>query len=153
MSNNPGVPHSYQTLQPYLIFDGCAEAMAFYQQVFGAKERLRMVGAGELIGHAELQIGDSVLMMADQSPQGSTHAPAHFGGSPISLMIYVEDCDYVYRRALNAGATSLREPADQPYGARMGGVRDPFGYSWWIGTHMTDMLKEELEQLTESSPE
>ncbi len=148
MSTTAGVPAGYHSLQPYLILNGCSEAMEFYQQVFGAQERLRMRRDSGLISHAELQIGDSIVMLADQSPEMNSYAPHHFGGSPVSLMVYVEDCDRVHRQALEAGAVSLREPTDMPYGARMGGVRDPFGYSWWIATHIKDMSREELEQLT-----
>ncbi len=153
MSAIAGVPAGYHSLQPYLTLDGCTAAIDFYKRVFDAQERLRIKGESGLIGHCELQIGDSVIMMADQFPEMNTHAPTHFGGSPISLMIYVEDCDRVYQRALEAGAESLREPTDMPYGARMSGVRDPFGYTWWIATHIKDMSKQELERLGELSPD
>lgn len=127
------VPEGYHTVQPYLIYVNCAEAMAFYAKVFDAKEKLMMKSPEGRVGHAEMAIGDSVIMMADEHPEIQAFAAAHYGGSPVSLMIYVGDCDMTYARAIEAGATSLREPADQPYGDRMGGVLDPFGYKWWIG--------------------
>jgi PhnB protein len=111
----------------------CAAAIDFYKRAFGANERMRMPGAEGKIGHAELQIGDSVIMMADEAPQIEAFSVEHFGGSPISLLVYAPDCDAAYAQALSAGATGIREPADQPYGERMAGVRDPFGYKWWIG--------------------
>jgi PhnB protein len=98
------------------------------------------------IGHAELQIGDSCIMMADENPQIEAFAPAHYGGSPVSLLIYTEDCDRMYRQAIAAGAKSEREPADQFYGDRMAGIQDPFGYKWFIATHIKDVSKEELEK-------
>ncbi len=153
MSATAGVPPGYHSLQPYLILDGCAAAIEFYKQVFNGQERLRMKRGDGLISHCELQVGNSVLMLADQSPEMGAYAPPHFGGSPMSLMIYVEDCDRVYQGALNAGAKGLREPTDMPYGARMAGVRDPFGYNWHIATHIKDMSREELEQLTQLSPD
>ena len=153
MSATAGVPVGYHSVQPYLILNGCSEAMDFYKRVFGAEEKLKMKRNSGLISHAELQIGDSIIMMADQSPEMNGYGPAHFNGSPVSLMMYVKDCDRVYQQAIAAGATSLREPTDMPYGARMGGVCDPFGYSWWIATHMKDMSREDLEQLTKLSPE
>jgi len=127
-----GLPNGYHNLQPYLIFTDCKEAIAFYGKAFGATERLHMDDGKGRTSHAELQLGDSVLMMADENPEIGAFAPGHYGGSPINLMLYVDDCDTTYRAALDAGATSLREPADQSYGDRMSGVLDPFGYKWWI---------------------
>jgi PhnB protein len=146
MAQLKAVPDGYHSIQPYLIFKGCAAAIAFYTEVLGAKERLCMKNENGTIGHAEIEVGDSCLMMADESEKMSAFPPEHYGGSPITLMLYVEDCDAVYARALAAGATSVREPADQPYGDRMSGIQDPFGYKWWIATHIKDMTKEELEK-------
>ena len=98
------------------------------------------------IGHAEILFGDSVIMLADEHPEKEIHSPKHFGGSPISIMLYVEDCDAVYQQALSAGAKSLREPADQFYGDRMAGIEDPFGFQWWLGTHIKDVSMEELQK-------
>jgi PhnB protein len=135
------VKSGYNDLQPYLIFNGCADAIEFYKKAFGASERLRMPNANGRIGHAEIAIGDSVVCMADESPQAEAYAVGHYGGSPISLLLYVDDCDSAYRRALDAGATSLREPADQPYGDRMSGIKDPFGFQWFIATPLTKEAK------------
>jgi PhnB protein len=147
MSPVKRLPEGYHSVQPYLIFKSAAEAIDFYTKAFGATERMRMAGPDGRIGHAEIQIGDSCIMMADEHPQIGAFSAEHYGGSPISLMVYVDVCDAVYKQALAAGATSTREPADQPYGDRMAGVKDPFGYSWYLGTHIADMSKEELEQL------
>jgi PhnB protein len=129
---SPNVPEGYNTLQPYLIFVNCKEAMAFFIKVFAATEKLCMTSPEGRIVHAELQMGNSVLMLADENPAVEAFAPPHYSGSPVSLMLYVENCDETYAAALAAGATSLREPADQPYGDRMSGIKDPFGYSWWL---------------------
>lgn len=139
------IPDGYHSIQPYLIFTDAAKAMAFYTKALGATERFRMEGKNGKIQHAELQIGDSVVMLSNESAEYSAYAPQHYGGSPITLMLYTENCDELYQRALSAGATSVREPADQPYGDRTAGIEDPFGYRWWIGTHIKDVTKEEIE--------
>ena len=126
------VPEGYNTIQPYLMFVNCGEAMAWFGKVFGATEKLCMKSPEGRVHHAEIVIGDSVVMMADEHPEIDAFAASHYGGSPVSLMVYVEDCDATYSTAIAAGATSLREPADQPYGDRMAGVLDPFGYKWWV---------------------
>jgi PhnB protein len=131
-----------------MMFSECAKAMEFYKAAFGAREVMRMKGPDGRVGHAEMQIGDSRIMMADEAPQMEAYAVTHYGGSPITLMFYTEDCDAIYARALAAGATSVREPADQPYGDRMGGILDPFGYKWWIGTHIKDMSAGAIEEAT-----
>lgn len=137
MSESRKIPDGYHAIQPYLMFEDCAEAMSFYTKVFGAKERLCMRSpegsSPARIVHAEMVIGDSTIMMADENASIDAFAPAHYGGSPVSIMVYVSDCDATYTLALESSATSLREPADQPYGDRMAGVLDPFGYKWWIG--------------------
>ncbi len=138
------IPDGYHSVQPYLILNDAAAAIAFYIKAFGATEKFRMPGPGGRIGHAELQIGDSVVMLADESPQMDAFAPAHFGGSPISLLIYTADCDAVYAQAVACGAEGIRPPADQPYGDRMSGVKDPFGYRWYIATHIKDVSYEEM---------
>ncbi|MBV8671926.1 MAG: VOC family protein [Acidobacteriaceae bacterium] len=140
------IPDGYHTVQPYLYFKNTAEAIAFYAKVFGAAERMRMPDKNGRIMHAEISIGDSCIMMADENGAVGAYSTEHYGGAPMSLMIYVEDCDTVYKRALDAGAKSLREPADQFYGDRMAGVADPFGFHWWIGTHIKDVSLEEMKQ-------
>ncbi|MGC1360991.1 MAG: VOC family protein [Silvibacterium sp.] len=139
------IPDGYHSVQPYLIVKNAAGAIDFYTKAFGAKERLRMEKDGR-VGHAEIEIGDSCVMLADETPEMRAFSPEHYGGSPVSLMVYVGDCDAVYAQALAAGAKSEREPTDQFYGDRMAGVLDPFGYRWYIGTHIKDVSKDELEQ-------
>ena len=146
MSPIKAIPDGYHRIQPYLYIRGAAEAIDFYKKVFGATERMRMPQPDGRIGHAEILFGDSVIMLADEHPEKEIHSPKHFGGSPISLMLYVEDCDAVYQQALSAGAKSLREPADQFYGDRMAGVEDPFGFQWWLGTHIKDVSMEEMQK-------
>jgi len=140
------IPDGYHTVQPYLYFKNSAEAIAFYSKVFGATERMRMPDKDGRIMHAEINIGDSCIMMADESPAVGAYSTEHYGGAPMSLMIYVDDCDAIYKRAIDAGSKSLREPADQFYGDRMAGVADPFGFHWWIGTHIKDVSLEEMQQ-------
>jgi len=139
MSEVKPIPDGYHSVQPYLMFKNTAEAIAFYSNAFGAKEKRRMPDAQGRIMHAEIEIGDSIIMMADESPEWDVYSVEHFGGSPASLMIYTEDCDAMYAQAVAAGAQSIREPMDQPYGDRMSGVKDPFGYKWWIATHVKDV--------------
>ncbi len=141
------VPAGYHSIQPYLMVDGAIAAIEFYEKAFGATERLCMKQKDGRVGHAEIQIGDSCIMMADENGEMQAFAPGHYGGSPVALLIYTEDCDAMYHRAIAAGARSVREPADQPYGDRMCGVLDPFGYKWWIATHIKDMSREELEAI------
>jgi PhnB protein len=129
-----------------MMFVECAAAMAFYATAFGAREVMAFRSPDGRVQHAEMQIGDSRIMMADEAPQMEAFAAKHYGGSPISLMFYTEDADTMYARALKAGAKSLREPADQPYGVRMGGILDPFGYKWWIGTQIKVMTTSELDE-------
>ena len=143
MPQDRKVPEGYNTVQPYLMMVDCHEAIAFYSKVYGAKEKLCMKTPEGRIAHAEIAIGNSVVMMADENPAIQAFAPAHFGGSPVSLMLYVDDCDATYAKAIEAGATSLREPADQPYGDRMAAILDPFGYKWWVAH---SIAKEEATQ-------
>ena len=138
------IPDGYHSVQPYMHFRNCAEAIAFYGKAFGAHETLRMNGPDGRIAHAEIRIGDCVIMVSDEAPQMGALSAEHYGGSPVGLMIYTEDCDAMYQQALAAGATSEREPADQFYGDRMSGVKDPFGFRWWIATHIRDVSNEEL---------
>ena len=132
MTQTRKVPEGYHTVQPYLMFVNTVEAMAFYAKVFGSKEKLCMKSPEGRVHHAEITIGDSVVMMADENQEIEAFAAGHYGGSPVSVMVYVDDCDTTYAKAVAAGAKSLREPTDQPYGDRMAGVLDPFGYKWWI---------------------
>jgi PhnB protein len=146
-NDSKSIPAGYHSIQAYLHFKDSLEAMAFYGKIFGATQRLCMKNAKGGVTHAEIQIGDSCIMLADEHPEIGAFGPEHYGGSPISLMIYQDDCDAVYHRAIAAGARSVREPADQPYGDRMSGVLDPFGYKWWIATHIKDVSREEMERM------
>jgi PhnB protein len=148
MARVNAIPEGSHSVQPYLIFAGCGEAMEFYKKAFGAREMYCFKSPDGRVGHAEMQIGDSRIMMADEHPQIEAFGAKHYGGSPVSLMLYTEDSDGMYRQALAAGAASLREPADQPYGVRMSGVQDPFGYKWWLGTQIKAMTAGEIEEAT-----
>ncbi len=142
MADSKPAVHTYNTLQPYLIIQNCAAALEFYKAAFGATERMRMTHPDGRIGHAEIQIGDTCVMMADEHPEIEAFGPQHYGGSPVSLHFYVEDCDARFRQAISAGAKPEREPTDQPYGDRSAGVLDPFGYKWWIAAHSKAQSKE-----------
>jgi PhnB protein len=145
MSVKP-IPDGYHTAQPYLAMDDANKAIEWYKQAFGATERLRMDGPGGTVGHAELEIGDSVVMMSDPFPQASTKAPRELGGTTASVMLYVEDVDAFVKQAVDAGATMTMEVGDQFWGDRMGSFTDPFGHSWSIATHVEDVSPEEMEK-------
>jgi PhnB protein len=140
------IPDGYHRLQPYLIFRNCAGAIEFYKKVLGATERLRMPRPDGSIGHAEIMLGDSCIMMADEHPEIGAYAPEHYGGCPVRMQFYTEDCDAVYKKALSEGAKSEREPKDQFYGDRNAGFVDPFGYLWYVSTCIKNVSKEELEK-------
>lgn len=148
MARANAIPEGCHSVQPYMMFAGCVEAMEFYKKAFGAREVFCFKGPDGRVGHAEMQIGDCRIMMADENAQMDAFGAKHYGGSPVSLMLYTEDCDAMYKQATSAGAKSLREPADQPYGIRMSGVRDPFGYKWWIGTQIKAMSEDEMQEAT-----
>ena len=136
------IPDGYHSVTPYLVVDGAAKLIDFARQAFGAEEMFRMPAPGGSVGHAEMRIGDSVVMLADSSPDN----PAR----PANLLLYVDDCDATYRKALAAGGTSEREPTDQFYGDRAGGV-DAFGVRWWIHTHIEDVPPEEMDKRAAAS--
>jgi PhnB protein len=142
---NP-IPEGYPRVTPYLIVDGASDAIDFYTSVLGATERMRMDAPGGRIGHAELEIGDSVVMLADENPEMNARGPNAFGGSPVSLMVYVEDVDGVFGRALEAGAKEVRPVEDQFYGDRLGAFEDPFGHEWNVASHVEDVPPEEMEK-------
>ena len=145
MSVKP-IPDGYHSAQPYLAVDDAAKAIDWYKQAFGAIERFRMDGPGGTIGHAELEIGDSVVLLADPFPQASTKPPKELGGTSSSVMLYVEDVDATVKQAVDAGATVTMEVGDQFWGDRMGSFSDPFGHSWSIATHVEDVSPEEMEK-------
>jgi PhnB protein len=135
-------PEGYPTATPYLIFEGAAEAIAFLKAAFGATEVVRFPRETGGIMHAEVRIGDSPIMLADEAPAMNARSPRFYGGSPVSLMLYVEDVDATFARAIEAGAKVVRPVADEPHGDRMGGVEDPFGYQWWIASRLEDAPTE-----------
>jgi PhnB protein len=139
------IPDGYHSLTPYLVVRGGAAALEFYKQAFGAEELLRIDMGGKL-GHAEVRIGDSVVMLADEHPEYGFKAPQAFGGTPVTLMLYVEDVDARVEQAVTAGAKLLRPVRDQFYGDRTGTVLDPFGHVWTIATHKEDLAPEELQR-------
>ena len=140
------IPDGYHTATPYLIIEGAANAIEFYKQAFGAVELFRMPGPGGKIGHAEIKIGDSPIMLADAYPDMGYNGPKSLGGSPVSLMIYVEDVDTVFNRAVDAGATVKEAVSDKFYGDRMGTLIDPFGHVWHVATRKEDVSVAEMEK-------
>jgi PhnB protein len=138
------VPDGYHSITPYLIVDGAARAIDFYTRAFDAREIMRMPAPGGRVGHAELRIGESVIMLADEHPEMDARAPGHYGGSPVTLLLYVLDVDTQFKQALDAGATEVRPVADQFYGDRSGTLKDPFGHSWHLSTHKEDVSVEEM---------
>ncbi len=145
MATKP-IPEGYQTLTPYLAVDNATEAIEFYKRAFGAKERVRMPGPEGTIGHAELEIGDSLVMLSDPFPQSTTRPPKELGGTSASVFMYVEDVDATVEQAVGAGAKVTMEVADQFWGDRFGTVSDPFGHLWSIATHVEDLTPEEIAE-------
>lgn len=140
------IPDGYHSVTPYLIIRGAARALDFYTRAFGATEVVRMDGPGGTIGHAEVKIGDSMVMLADESPMADGKSPDALGGTAVQLMIYVDDVDTVFPQALAAGATETRPLKDQFYGDRSGSLKDPFGHCWTIATHKEDVAPDEMER-------
>ena len=144
MAKAKPIPDDYPRVSPYLCVDGAADAIAFYSTVFGARERMRIPAPGGKVGHAEIQIGDSLVMLSDEYAEMDVRGPKSIGGTPVTLSVYVEDVDQVFARALAAGATSLRSVQDQFYGDRSGQFVDPFGHRWNVATHIEDVSPEEM---------
>lgn len=140
------IPDGYHSLTPYLIVDGATRALDFYAKAFGATELMRMPGPDGKIGHAELQVGNSRFMLADECPEMGASAPGRLGGTPVHLLLYVPDCDHVFARALAAGGREQRPMRDQFYGDRSGTLIDPFGHSWTVATHVEDVPPDEMER-------
>jgi PhnB protein len=140
------IPEGYHTLSPYLTVDDAARAIDYYVSAFGAKELRRMEAPGGKIGHAELEVGDSRIMLSDSFPQASTRPPKELGGTSVSVFMYVEDVDAVVKQAVDAGATVTMEVADQFWGDRFGAITDPFGHVWSIATHVEDVPPEEMAE-------
>jgi PhnB protein len=138
------IPEGYQSVIPALSIQGAAEAIEFYKRAFGAQERYRMPGPNNSIAHAELQIGDSVLMLSDPFPQATTKPPTELGGTSVNIFMYVEDVDATFQQAVDAGATVAAPLEDQFWGDRFGSVIDPFGHAWGLATHVEDVSPEEI---------
>lgn len=138
------VPEGYPNLTPYLIVSDGGAAIAFYQNVFGARLRLRLDGPGGKVGHAELEIGNSLVMLADEHREIGALAPPTVGGTPVGLHLYLDDVDAVAAKAIAAGATLRRPVENQFYGDRLGSIVDPFGHLWHISTHVEDVSLEEI---------
>jgi PhnB protein len=140
------IPSEYPRVTPYLSVDGAEKAIAFYCDILGAEERVRMGGPDGKIGHAELAIGDSMIMLADAFPDMSAPTPTALGGSPVTIMVYVADVDDVFARAVKAGAKEIAPVQDQFYGDRSGQFEDPFGHRWNVASHVEDVSPEEMEK-------
>jgi PhnB protein len=138
------VPEGYHTVTPYLVMADAARALEFYKKAFGAVELFRMDASGGKIGHAEIQIGNSRIMLADECPDSKS--PRKLGGTPVSMLLYVENADSFFRQAVDAGAKATHPVEDKFYGDRMGSLEDPFGHVWHIGTHIEDVTPEQMKE-------
>lgn len=147
------IPEGYNSVTPYLIIKGAAQAIEYYKNVFGATEVVRMDGPDGTVGHAELQIGDSRIMLADENPEMGNRSAATIGASPVSLYLYMPDCDSVVEKAVAAGAKILKPVQDQFYGDRSGFIQDPFGHLWGVATHKEDVSPEEMEERMKKAKE
>jgi PhnB protein len=145
------VPEGYHAATPYLIVKGAAEAIEFYKRAFGATELLRMADPQGRVAHAEIKIGDSVIMLADEHPAMGYRGPRSLGGSSVSILLYLEDVDTVFERAVKTGARALRPVANQFYGDRSGTLEDPFGHVWTVATHVEDVPPEEMQRRAEAA--
>ena len=147
-SNKPvkAIPDGYSAVTPYLTVKGAAQAIDFYKKVFQAEEVMRLQAPDGKVAHAEIRIGGSVIMLHDEAPEWKALSPSTIGDSGSSLMVYVNDVDTVFRRAVEAGATVTMEVADQFYGDRCGNIRDPFGHKWSIATHIEDVPPDEIDR-------
>jgi PhnB protein len=140
------IPEGYRNVTPYLCVKDAARALEFYQKAFGATELMRMADPNGKIGHAEIKIGDSIIMLADEFPEMGFRSPQSLGGSPVAFYLYVEDVDATVDQAVAAGAKLIREVKDQFYGDRSGQVEDVFGHVWYVATHKEDVAPEEIRQ-------
>ena len=140
------IPDGYHSLTPYLVCKGAAKAIEFYTKAFGAQETVRMPGPNGSIAHAEVQIGNSMLMLSDENKERGALSPDSIGGTACSVMLYADDVDEIFKRAVAAGAKAEMPPADMFWGDRMGNIVDPFGHRWAIATHKEDVSPEEMEK-------
>lgn len=146
-----GIPEGFHTLTPHLVVRGAADALEFYKKAFGAEEIHRMPGPDGKLMHAELKIGNSMLMLADEFPEWGSKGPESIGGSPVVLSLYVEDCDTVYNQAVEAGATVRMPLADQFWGDRYGQLTDPFGHIWGVCTNIKELTPEEINEAAKAA--
>ena len=145
MAVNP-IPEGYPQVIPYLSIQGAEKAIDFYSNVFGFKEIVRMGGPDGKIGHAELKLGDSILMLSDEMPDMGNSSPKTIGGSPVTISLYVEDVDSIFKKAIDSGAKEVSPLNDQFYGDRSGQFEDPFGHRWNVSSHIEDVSPEEMEK-------
>ena len=146
MSTVKAIPAGHRTVTPYLASKNAAKALEFYKEAFGATEIYKLMMPDGRLGHAEIRLGDSVIMLSDEFPEYGGKAPETLGGSPVSIHLYVEDVDALFKRALAAGAKECKPVMDQFYGDRSGQLEDPFGHLWWVATHIEDVAPEEMEK-------
>ena len=146
MSSVKPIPDGYHSVTPYLIVKGAADAIEYYKKAFGAVELFRMAAPGGKVGHAEIKIGDSPIMIADEYPEMGYVSPKTLGGTPVSIMIYVDDVDTTYKQAMTAGGDEIKALQDQFYGDRSGTFKDPFGHVWTVATHKEDVSEEEMKR-------
>lgn len=146
MADVKPIPDGYPRITPYLCVDGANDAIAFYESVLGATERMRMDQPDGRIGHAELQIGDGVIMLSDPFEEMGVKSPKQLGGTPVTISVYVEDVDTVFQRALQAGASVIQDVENKFYGDRSGQFADPFGHKWSVATHIEDVSPEEMQR-------
>lgn len=143
------IPEGYHSVTPYLIIKNAAAALDFYVRALGAIELFRIEGPGKSVGHAEIKIGNSILMFSDEHPDLGFKSPTSYGGSPVGFMVYVPDVDAQFQKALDAGAKAIRPIANQFYGDRNGIIEDPFGHQWTLSTHVEDVPPEEMNRRAE----
>src|SRR5580698_5606684 len=145
------IPDGFHSVTPYLTVNDAARAIDFYKRAFGAQETVRMQGPPGKIGHAELKIGDSIVMLADEMPGNNCRSPQSLGGSTVNLFVYVKDVDSAFKQAVNAGAKVDAQPTDMFWGDRYGKLTDPFGHSWSLATHKEDVTPEEMKQRSQAA--
>jgi PhnB protein len=147
------IPEGYHTITPTLTVSDCARALDFYKKAFGAQERMRADGPGGKVWHAEITIGDSIVMVNDEFPEQGAVAPSTIGGSPVGLWVYTDDVDAAYERAVEAAATTDMEPDDMFWGDRLCALRDPYGHKWTLATHVEDVSPEDMEKRQKAAME
>jgi uncharacterized glyoxalase superfamily protein PhnB len=148
--NTPAVPKEYHTVTPSLFVAGAAKAIDFYKKAFGAEERMRFPAPDGTIMHAEIRIGDSIIMLSDEMPDYGGRGPKSLGGTPVGFFVYQENVDAAWKQAINAGAREVQPLIDQFWGDRAGCLEDPFGHRWWLAQHVEDLSPEEIRQRAES---